>query len=439
LFINKRSVGKAIVWFLVILMVSGIWTGSLISLTSLAQQQLFSAGVVDTPTVFATQGPSMLPTLKEEDEVLLSNPAKVGISRGDIVTFSNTETDGSGYVKRVVGLPGETLSIRNGVVWVGDRALIEPYTYLQKPTYGNTFLGECEAKTIPDGYVAVMGDNRAVSWDSRAIGWVATSDIDGVRKEQEPVLQSTPPDIRQAEEFNEKEFLRLLNEKRTANKIGPVITHAEITSAAMTRAKTIDQQFVAWKQNKTSVEDDLNAAGYRTNAVHEYVVFGALSAADALEQIVGDPDEKDMFLSGQFTEIGMGVVTRQDGVCSYPIRVVVLSWPALATYDADVVAFWKKEAKTLNENLQDYQRWVGFSNLDQAKLKSLIQLTSQMVLTADRLSRKMVAREWLNSGDYAASREYKTLVDRHNAMREELFETRTTVRGMSVEEPIVAW
>ena len=67
-------------------------------------------------------------------------------------------------IKRIVGLPGETLTVRSGVVYVDGRKLTEPYVNKKCPQ-GTTFLQS--SYSVPAGDVFVMGDNRCDSDDSR--------------------------------------------------------------------------------------------------------------------------------------------------------------------------------------------------------------------------------------------------------------------------------
>jgi signal peptidase I len=83
--------------------------------------------------------------------------------RGDIVVFEWPERPSQVLVKRVIGLPGDLVEIREGVVYINGDRLPEPY--VQSPVSGNF-----PPVTVPSGAVWVMGDNRAKSFDSRMFG-----------------------------------------------------------------------------------------------------------------------------------------------------------------------------------------------------------------------------------------------------------------------------
>jgi signal peptidase I len=134
---------------------------------------------------------SMKPTLNVGDRVLVNKVSyRVhDVNRGDIVVFETPPRakDANGtikdLVKRVIGLPGETVEAHGGVVFVNGRQLDEPYLQNGVRTCAlNSAPGDCvdiAATTVPSGDVFVMGDNRTASKDSRAFGAIKESSIVG--------------------------------------------------------------------------------------------------------------------------------------------------------------------------------------------------------------------------------------------------------------------
>jgi signal peptidase I len=121
---------------------------------------------------------SMEPTLKTNDRVLVNKLSYRlhDVHRGDIVVFEKPPQETSDIddlVKRVIGLPGETVEGRDGRVLVNGDALDEPYLPDDATTAD---FGPVE---IPDDSVWVMGDNRTNSEDSRFFGPIPTSTIVG--------------------------------------------------------------------------------------------------------------------------------------------------------------------------------------------------------------------------------------------------------------------
>ncbi len=93
--------------------------------------------------------------------------------RGDIVVFNSPHQDGKDYVKRCVGLPNDTIEIKQGVVYLNGKEMILAGVNIQKDYdyYG-------PAKIPPNSYF-MLGDNRSMSLDSRAWGFVKERDIIG--------------------------------------------------------------------------------------------------------------------------------------------------------------------------------------------------------------------------------------------------------------------
>jgi signal peptidase I len=92
--------------------------------------------------------------------------------RGDIVVIRMPERGPELLIKRVIGLGGETVEVRGGVVYINGEALDEPY--LTRPTTGSY-----GPATVPEGNVFVMGDNRGASNDSRIFGPVTLDRVVG--------------------------------------------------------------------------------------------------------------------------------------------------------------------------------------------------------------------------------------------------------------------
>ncbi len=103
---------------------------------------------------------------------------------GDIVTFINPADSSETLIKRVIAIEGQTIDLRDGVVYVDGVALDEPYTE-GKPTYAMKCNGTTQLTdiiypyTVPEGCFFAMGDNRTNSSDSRVFGAVSVENITG--------------------------------------------------------------------------------------------------------------------------------------------------------------------------------------------------------------------------------------------------------------------
>ncbi len=116
---------------------------------------------------------SMQPTLHEGQFLLVNKLAyRLGdFQRGDVIVFHYPRNPSEDYIKRVIGLPGDTVSVENGQVSVNGLVLEEPYI-ASPPQYTSSW-------TVPDGQIFVLGDNRNQSSDSHSWGFVPVSNVVG--------------------------------------------------------------------------------------------------------------------------------------------------------------------------------------------------------------------------------------------------------------------
>ena len=132
-------------------------------------------------------GPSMQTTLMPEDRVLVNKLSYRlhDVNRGDVIVFARlTGVDNhDDLIKRVIGLPGESLEVRSCEVFIDGRRLQEPYlnpeqTAAVEPSSRCGSHTDIAPQIVPDDMVFVMGDNRVQSFDSRDFGPI---DIDEIR------------------------------------------------------------------------------------------------------------------------------------------------------------------------------------------------------------------------------------------------------------------
>ncbi len=100
--------------------------------------------------------------------------------RGDVIVFKAPPEPEKDYIKRVIGLPGDTVYVKDGSVFVNNQKLDESkYLSSDIKTNSGFFLKEGKEVTVPDKQYFVMGDNRPYSSDSREWGFVDRSEIVG--------------------------------------------------------------------------------------------------------------------------------------------------------------------------------------------------------------------------------------------------------------------
>lgn len=127
-------------------------------------------------TQFYVDGHSMDPTLATGERLIVNRlPYDFGPPRrGDIIVFRAPVAGDSDWVKRVIGLPGDTVAVIDGKLVLNGRVI--PEDFLAQPMDPRRNFGPLK---VPAGELFVMGDNRNISEDSRAIGPIDISSVIG--------------------------------------------------------------------------------------------------------------------------------------------------------------------------------------------------------------------------------------------------------------------
>ncbi len=122
------------------------------------------------------EGTSMAPLLSDQERIFINKFVYrfEPIERGDVVVFWYPLDRSKSFIKRVIGLPGETVEIRHGVVYVNAQSIAEPYV---PPQYED--MGDYGPVRVPSDSYFVMGDHRISSNDSRVFGPVSNRYIYG--------------------------------------------------------------------------------------------------------------------------------------------------------------------------------------------------------------------------------------------------------------------
>jgi len=127
------------------------------------------------------KGASMEPTFASGDYIMTS---KITYKfrqpeRGDVIVFKSPKNPDIEYIKRIIGLPGDKINIKNSQVYVNDKLITENYISDATNLWDGGYAKEGVPITVPENYLFVMGDNRPRSSDSREFGPVAVDSIIG--------------------------------------------------------------------------------------------------------------------------------------------------------------------------------------------------------------------------------------------------------------------
>jgi signal peptidase I len=123
---------------------------------------------------YRIEGQSMEPNFQHGQYLLVNKLAyRLGdYSRGDVIVFHYPNNPSQDYIKRVIGLPGDTIEFRDGVLMVNGLNVAEPYD--QVP-----IARDIQAQTVAPGFLYVLGDNRPASSDTRTWGQLSQEFVIG--------------------------------------------------------------------------------------------------------------------------------------------------------------------------------------------------------------------------------------------------------------------
>ncbi|SIS44877.1 signal peptidase I [Salimicrobium salexigens] len=134
---------------------------------------------------YIVDGESMEPTLYDGNLLMVNKVSYewTEIHRQDVIVFHYNEKDD--YVKRVIGLPGDEIAVKDDELYVNDERLEETYLDKLRPEDGEVFTssftleGITGIPTVPPGKLFVLGDNRRHSLDSRSFGFIDSASVVG--------------------------------------------------------------------------------------------------------------------------------------------------------------------------------------------------------------------------------------------------------------------
>src|SRR3990167_4482906 len=381
------------------------------------------------PVQVPVSGASMLPTLPEEGFVdfqryvydpRIQTVFPQRIERGDIVVFENEKTtkelqkqkkNESGFVKRVIGLSGDTVAIQNGFVSVNGQTINEPYILQPRSTFGGDAVKDCQELKVPDGKLLVLGDNRKISMDSRQIGFISYKDIEyyiPFEKQQKRFAdkwRDTAHDLDTEFEslFDAAEYVSLLNEERKKNNLDSLSYEPKLEESASLRAQSMlkydDFSFEAEKSGYT-MERAMNDVGYTNIIFGEFPMTGYFTAGELFKAFLERPALRDFLMKPDYDDIVVSTFVGSLNGC--PVQVVVqhLAGYVPPNYGSGEIASWKEGLERL-KNIQP--GWQRIKDVDEFynKYKTEVDRMNEIIATRishmEQIVKRMQANEWFTS------------------------------------------
>lgn len=352
------------------------------------------------------------------------------LGRGDIITWENDATraltsqggaEPAGLLKRLIGLPGDKIELRDGIVYLNDEPQKEPYVAKPRSTFGEKFLRECQVITVPEDEVFAMGDNRKGSGDSREIGFAPIKDISRVLplSKQKGTLDKNWHDATNdldgasRSKIDKAKFVELLNQKRKEKGSPELKYQPKLAKSAELRGESI-LKYEDFEQKRYSMESSMSDAGYWNTYWWEVSIQGYYEAEELIEDYLerDSSEAKETWFDKKFDDIGISEVQGELNGCPTQMIVIHVAGYVPATYDKSVVDSWRASVDNLNSIIPSWENAKGKGWVNEDDLSRLLNLLYQERTIASRILAKMDARQWLTKED-------DNLINEYNRMSEE--------------------
>ena len=344
------------------------------------------------------------------------------LKRGDIVVIEDEKirdiTDKvygtpGGWVKRIIGLPGDKIEIREGLVYLNELPLKEEYTALPRSTFGQNFLSECKELVVSTDLIFVMGDNRKGSGDSREIGFIPISSVNHVLPLQSQIgvwdtnWRDSSNDLSEAAKIrlDKLKYLELLNERRKEFGVPELVYQSKLEISSGKRASAIlkhnDFSYEATRSGYT-MKDALREAKYSNIVTGEIVRQGYYEASELLENELEFPESIEFLTDPDFDEIGISEIEGEIDSC--PTQVIVLHFAGYIppNYKLEDIESWKSNLSKLKEiqpgwlKLKEFNEFYSDHKVEVDRINQIIETRINNVTL---IVNKMEANQWFTDSE----------------------------------------
>lgn len=343
------------------------------------------------------------------------------LDRGDIASFFNEKTVAiteeeyglaSGFVKRIIGLPGDVIEIREGLVYLNGEPLMEPYIARARSTFGGTFISECKKVEVPEGQLLVLGDNRTASQDSRfeELGLISYGDIDHVipfnkqEGEFDKNWRDTSNDLSESAKIilDKDGFLRILNEKRKEAGVKPLEYNGKLEKSAERRGaimlKHDDFSFEATRSGYTMARA-MSEAGYWNPVWGEGPILGYFDENELIEYLFEFPESKKFYTGKDFQDIGVGIIEGDLNNCPTQVIVLHIAGYVPPNYSKEEIEGWKTTLSRLREvqpGWAEVKTWGDFYERNKKDVDRINEIMAMRINSISAIVAKMEKSQWLS-------------------------------------------
>lgn len=366
------------------------------------------------------------------------------IGRGDIVVFENQATReltekmtgrSTGLVKRVVGLTGDTVEIKDGILYINNGPLKEPYIARARSTFGGDFLPDCRKIVVPSGKLFVMGDNRKGSSDSRHdLGFIAIGDVDHVLPLDKQVgelrahWRDTINDLSESSKIKleRDKYLSLLNVERQKNGLKPLKYQPKLEVSSFKRGSSIlkfnDFSLEATRSGYT-MKQSMADASYSNIVTGETLAPGYFEAEELFEALFEFPNQKKFLLEKDFEEIGIAEVEGEVNGCTTQVIVQQLGGYLPPNYSTDDIQSWRTALSRLREIAGGWQKLKeneSFYPKNKDQVDRINQIIEIRIKNMESVVKTMEENKWLTPEQQSFADQDATLSKEQNEIADKL-------------------
>ncbi len=378
------------------------------------------------PVQVPVSGASMLPTLPEEGFVDFQRYVQDSrfqsfipqqIKRGDIVVFENTKTadelkkqekEESGFVKRVVGIAGDTVVIKDGFVYVNSKPLEEPYIFKSRSTFGGASIQDCQDTTVPEGKLMVLGDNRKVSLDSRQIGLIDIKDVKyyiPYEKQSERFASQWRDSSHDLDNQNESifdidQYVALINETRSKNGLEPLVYQPKLEQSAKLRTNVMfkynDLDYEAPKSGYT-MKEAMDDVGYSNITYSEFHIVGYYDAQELFDAILEQPNKTRFLYDKDFDEIGVSTTVGSLNGCPVQMMVQHVAGYVPPNYGDGEIQSWSDgltRLKAVQPGWEKLKSSQELYNQYRTEVDRINEIISIRIGRMEQIVKRMQSNEW---------------------------------------------
>ena len=331
-------------------------------------------------------------------------------------------------------MPGDTIELKNGIVYLNDQPQKEPYTAQAHSTFGESYLKECQKVTVPENSVFVMGDNRKGSGDSREIGFININDINHVLpfEKQKGTFdknwRDTTLDLEESSKIkiDRQKYLDLLNEKRAEAKVKALKYQPKLEDSAARRGEVMlkfdDFSYEATKSGYPMTKA-MRDAKYSNTTYGEALNVGYYDAEELIEYQFEFPETKEFLLNKNYQEVGIAEVEGMLNGCPSQVMVLHFAGYIPPNYSKEVIDSWAASLSKLKEIRPSWENIRSYSSTYENNKKDadrLIEIMNIRIGRMEKIVSKMQSNQWLSAEENRWIDEDQALYNEQEAIAKKL-------------------